>query len=248
MSTPLRHIVDELHESLEQTIDDSKLTKTHVAYWVVMVSNRLKMQHIAKRDSGAHLHVFPEVPVETYSANMSPDEVKDRKYVMLPRQVYDYDRDKGIAYISYYVDDDIPECPPRFTEQKFYRTKPEKAARLFYNPYERPRPDHPFFYRVADHIYFLGIEKVPVKTVEVGLYSTIPPVTELDLDGPLDLPEELIAIMQRQVLDLGRFVLMMPQDLVNDGRNITGNANVPGNKISSVDDLKGQEGESENES
>lgn len=245
--TTYRHIVDELHESLEQTIDDPKLTKSHVAYWVIMMGNRLKMQHISKRDSGAYLHIFPNVPVESHSAN-SEDEVKGRKYILLPRQVYDYDLDKGVSYISYYLEDDIPECPPRFTHQTFYRTTPAKAARTYYNPYEAPRPSHPFFYRNSDHIYFLGLEKVPVKTVEIGIYSTIPPVTDINLDDPIDFPEELIAVLQRQVLDLGRFSMMLPQDLVNEGRNNLGNANVPEQKITSVNDISSEEGEQSNES
>lgn len=245
--TPIRHIVDELRESLAQSIDDPRITKAQVAYWVVLIGNRLKMQHIAKRDSGAHLHVYAGLPLDKYGGTTNPNKVEGRWYFKLPAQIFDYDLDGGISYISYFPADDDPICPPRFTKTKVFRTTPAKAERLYWNPYERPSPKTPYFYRVDDHIYFLGLEQVNIDQIEVGLYSTLPPVTEIDLDAPLDFPEETLAILQRQVLDLGRFALMAPQDYINEGRNELGNANVPSNKLSSVEDMRNEEGQQSNE-
>jgi hypothetical protein len=244
---PLKHIVQEVHEALQQTIDDAQITEQHVAHWVIMVANRLKMQHISKRDSGAHLHVYSGVPLERNEKTSNPDQVGGRYYFKLPDQVFDFDGDGGIHYISYSPSDDDPRCPPRFTKTQMYRTTPSKAQRLYMNPYEEPTPRNPYFYRVHDHVYLLGLEGVNVEAIEVGIFSIIPPVTEVDMDAPIDFPEETIAILQRQVLDLGRFALMMPQEDINEGRNRLGDTNVPSNKISSVEDMRGEEGQSDNE-
>ena len=236
MATPLRHIVDDVATDLNQLDDDRKITKAQVAYWVIVVANRLRSQHIGKRDSGAFLTTFDNVPIEIKDAS-SENEIKNRKFFILPKTIYDYDMDGGIEYISFCLDEDKPGCPPAFTNVTFSRTTPGKSRRLYYSPYEKPCPSNPYFYRVHDHIYLLGIECVDISSVEVGVYSAIDPVTKIDLDAPFDFPEELIITLKRQVLDLGRFALLIPQERVNDGSNDVGNQGVPTNKLVSVNEL-----------
>lgn len=241
MGTILRHIVDDIAEDLKQIIDDKTIESSQIAFWVILIGNRLKSQHIGKRDSGSFLSVYDEVPVETKTISKLPNEIKNRKFIRLPRTIYDYDRDGGIDYISYCLEEPQDGCPPPFTNVTFDRTTPSKSERLYFSKYEKPSPARPYFYVVHDYIYLLGIECVDIKSLEIGIYSTLDPVTEIDLDAPFDFPDELLIILKRQVLDLGRFSLLMPEDRTNDGANrIAANA-VPTNKLTSVNELNDEQ-------
>ena len=237
MGTLLRHIVDDIAVDLKQVLDDKNVQKSQIAYWVLLVGNRLKAQHIGKRDSGAFLTTFDNVPVQIKSVSKNPNEIKNRKFIILPKSIYDYDRDGGIEYISYCLDFEAPNCPPPFTNTTFTRTTPSKSRRLYFSKYETPSPSNPYFYRVHDHIYLLGIECVEIDSIEIGIYTTLDPITEIDLDAEFDFPEELLIILKRQVLDLGRFALLIPQERVNDGSDDVGQQGVPTNKIVSVNEL-----------
>lgn len=242
IGTTLRTIVNDISKDLKQISDDKEVTDVQIAHWVIMFANRIRSQHVAKRDSGAFLSVFTNVPVQTFSAGANPNEIKGRKYIEIPEVIYDYDKDGGIEYLSYYVDGYFENCPPPFTNQTFTRTTPSTAQRLYFSKYETPNPKNPYFYRVGPYLYLLGIECTDVKTVEIGIYAAIRPVTddELDLDARFDFPEETLIILKRQVLDLGRFVLMMPQNRINDGSNdITGQ--VPTNKLTSVNEITNED-------
>ena len=237
-NTLLRFVVDDIAKDLKQTFDDKQITKPQIAYWVLMVGNRLKSQHIQKRDSGAFLQTFANIPIETVATTVNPNTIAGRKRIILPRCIYDYHLDSGIKYLSYWVEEDIWEqCPPRFTKVNFTRTAPGHAAeRLCFDKDELPSPSNPYFWRTGDSIYFLGIEKVPVKAVEIGIFATLDPLTEIKLDEPFDFPDELLIILKRQVLDLGRFVLQVPEERQNDGENIILPQTVPTQKLVSVND------------
>jgi hypothetical protein len=86
----------------------------------------------------------------------------------------------------------------------------------------------------------LGIECVNPKKIEVGVYSTIQPITSssIDLDMQFPFPEELLIQLKRQVLDLGRFVMMIPEERVNDGADNKLNQGIPTAKIVSVNEME----------
>ena len=170
--TPLRFLVDDIITALKQTIDDREIQPTQVGMWVITLSNRLLSQHIGKRDSGAFLTIWPQVPVVEPTSTVSPDIVAGRKYFTLPSMIFDFDKDGGIEYIAY-ESDGGPGCPPRFQKQRFERTTPSEALWLNSNPYTKPSPNRPYYFRNKDYIGLIGIENIKVKNVEVGVYSTI---------------------------------------------------------------------------
>lgn len=237
MGALLRYIVDDIAKDLKQVFDDKIVQRSQIAYWVLMVGNRLKSQHIAKRDSGMFMHTFAGIPVLTYAAVNNPDQVDGRKYFILPESIYDYTKDGGIEYISYYIKDDKPGCPPPFVRQTFTRTTPSTAQRLYYTKDETPSPKQPFFYITGEHVYLLGIECVDVEYIEIGIYNTFKPLDIINLDDPFDFPDELLIQLKRQVVDLGRFTLMMPQERINDGADVKEGKGVPTNKIVSVNEM-----------
>lgn len=241
MANILRYVIDDIAKDLKQIVDDKLIQKAQIAFWIKIIGDRLNSQHIAKRSSGAFLKTIPNIPVQVAGDNSTVNVVKNRPYIILPKTIYDFDQDRGINYISYYVDEDGLHLPPRFTTQAFHRTTPRASRRLYFSGYEKPSPKNPFFYRTGKIIYLLGIEKVDVKKVEVGLFTAIDPIQEIDIDEPFDFPDELMPILKRQVLDLGRFSLLFPEDTINQGKAETQAQEVPTQKITSVNDLNTEE-------
>lgn len=237
-NTILRYVVDDISQDLKQVSDDKKIEKSQVAYWVLMVANRLKSQHIEKRSSGQFLHAFVNIPVENFvGPSQNPNNIQGRKRIVLPNSIFDYNNDRGIDYISYWIDDE-KDCniPPEFANLTFTRTTPKESTRLYMDGYTEPKPSNPYFYRKGQYVYFLGLEKVDVEAVEIGIFSTFDPITDIDLDAPFEFPEELLNVLKRQVLDLGRFVLQIPEERTNDGKSTTPSEQVPTQKLISVND------------
>lgn len=221
-----RNVVYDIWTNLKQAFDDADITLYHVQYWVSVHASQLLSQHIDKRDSGAFLTVYNDVHVSTDSDN-------GYQYVQLPASILDYTLDGGIAYVSYGACMD--ECDPMFTSVTFSRTKPASARILYYTEEEKPSPSNPYFYRVGDRLYLLGLECINVCGLELGLYTTANAMT-CDLDEEINLPEELIPVLIRRVLDLGRFVMAMPTDRINEGDSQL-NQQMPTSKLISVNSM-----------
>lgn len=237
--TTLRTIVDDLMNDFKQQFDDKQLQKSQVAHWVIMIGNRLLAHHIGKRDSGAFLSIYAGVPIVVPTVTTNPNDIIGRKHIILPSCIFDYNKDGGVEYISYYVEKEENGCPPPFTRQTFTRTTPSDVQRLYMSDYEKPGPKNPYWYRAMDHIYLLGIECINPKAVEIGIYSTIKPITDPDtsLDKPFNFPEELLIQLKKQVLDLGRFVMVIPEERVNDGVDSDQQKAIPMNKMTSVNEM-----------
>ena len=221
----LRQVVYDMLNDFRQLHADADITPFQMAYWVLIHADRLRKQHIEKIDSGAFVVRF-DVPVEV-------EPVTDRKYFTLPANVYDFNRDEGINYVTYSSDIDWEK--PVFASTQFTRTSPSKSRRLYFREDERPAPDNPYFYRMKDRVYLLGVEPIDFETVEIGLYSTLEPNDmNMDLDQPFDFVQDLIPILKRQVLDLGAWVINVPKDLQNDPQAAGGQ--VPQKKFLGVQD------------
>lgn len=223
----LRQIVYDFMTSFKQVYDDSDITPYQMAYWVITHADRLRKLHIEKRDAGEYISIF--------DVSVSAD-ADSRKYITLPYRIYDMDLDKAINFIAYekLAGNDVPT----YALQTFSRTTAAAAKRLQYREEEMPSSSNPYFYRIGDMVYLLGVELISLPTVEVGLITTLNPAdVSLDLDQAFDFPQDLIPVLQRQVMDLGVFALTMPRDLNNDG---TGDAVAPvqPRKLTSVNEFK----------
>src|ERR1035438_8051608 len=95
MGFVLRHIIDDIAVTLKQTYDDKIIQRSQIAYWILLVGNTLKAQHIQKRSSGAFLTNF-QIPLSV--------DAKGRKYFILPKTIYDFNNDKAIDCVSYVSD------------------------------------------------------------------------------------------------------------------------------------------------
>ncbi len=100
-----------------------------------------------------------------------------------------------------------------------------KLHRLYRDEYEKPTPSNPYFYRIGhkddnvqvSRIYLVGVECINITDVEIGIKCTLDPNQVCDLDDSIPLPNELIDELMKEVLSLGRFVMMIPEERENEG-------------------------------
>lgn len=220
-SPTLRYVVYDILGDLKQLYSEAEITPYKVAYWVLVFADTLRRQHMQKIDSGAFTHRF--------DVDVHVDGITGRNYIEIPKAIYDFDKDDGIDYITYApgVDPDLPG----FASVTFTRTTPSQSARLYFRDEEKPSPSNPYFYRLNSYIWLLGVESISITQVEAGLKTTLA-ITDLnlDLDVVLDLPVHLIPSLKFQILNLGRFVLQIPRDLLNDGSSVV-QGKMPKDKI-----------------
>jgi hypothetical protein len=131
------------------------------------------------------------------------------------------------------VDEDIL----RYPRYKYFITRTSAISLpVYFREEEVPSPTNPYFYRQGNYLYLLGTESVHVPRVELGLKSTFDPTDiSLDIDQACEFPVELLPVLKRQVLDLGRFILQVPEDLMNDGAGMQ-SKELPSQKLISVNE------------
>ncbi len=209
-----RYLVFDILTSLQSAFPDADIAANHVLFWVRTVENLMRKRHLNNNESGAYLSEFDNVPV-----------LKDgiRYYLELPSAIYDLAFEKGIKYITYQRSDVIA-----FTHTLFQPTSQSEAFRLSYSPYEAPSASNPYFYRIGNRIYFLGVESINLQKVEIGLYTALDPRSSMvDMDSEIGINEDQVHQLRIEVLNMGRYVLMVPSERIMDGsdeRN-QGNAN-----------------------
>lgn len=205
----IRFVVFDLLNDLKQIYPDAALTPFKIFYWTLVHADRLRKLHIEKIDSGAFTYKFDNIPVEV-------EAITGRNRFELPAAIYDFDKDDGIDYLTYPPEIDM--SLPMFASATFTRTTPGKAARLYFRQDEKPTPANVYFYRQNKYIYLLGVEEINLTKVEAGLKTSLAPASlTTDIDQPFDFPQDLIPVLKRQILDLGRFVMQIPADRINDG-------------------------------
>lgn len=229
-----RYALSDCEKMLEQAISQRKFSPSQVLFWILVIGDRLKSQHIGKIDSGAFIHQYDQIAVTT-------DPVTGRQYINLPTGIYDYNLDSGINYLSY--DYTIDTCSAPFTSVTFSRTSPSTSKRLYWTEEEKPSPSNPYFYRIGDRVFLLGCECVTIQNVEGGFYSTFDPATTCSLDDEFDFPQELYQILKMQLLDMARFGLAIPSNRTNTGNYDLDNelSEVPKNKLVSVNNQEQQD-------
>jgi hypothetical protein len=209
----LRTIWQDIQLDLKQLSDDLEISDAQGLFWVLIAADRLRMQHIEKRSSGAFLRTF----VVTVAADPT---FTQRRRMELPKSIYDFDGDRGIESITYF---DATATRPEFQRVTFSRTTPARSRTRNMSEYQRAKSSHPYFWREEEWIYLDGIGAA-VTQVEVKLFCTLPTIREVDAealaDEPFNFPSELLYVLKRHVLEYGRFSLSIPgQELVNDGSN-----------------------------
>lgn len=211
-----RYVVYDLQKNFNATFDDADFTFNQVLYWVMVVANRIRIQQVIATNSDLFTSTFNNVAVNSDS--------KGRKYIDLPTQVMDLPNNAGVIYITY--NEDTCKCEgPAFSQVWFQPVNIGSIQNLYGDEYTKPSSKNPYFYRVGHEIdgvgvnrlYLLGIECVPVNDVEIAIRSSLDPKKLCNIDEEIPLPDEMIQDLVMQVLQLGRFIMLMPKENVNDG-------------------------------
>lgn len=210
-----RYFANDILETLKKNFDDADITMSHVIYWTLVGANRLNKLHAEKRDTGKFTTIFSSVSVKLDTA------LKDRKFIDLPAKMLDINNDKGIEYITFNFESCSCCEGPNFAQVLMQPTTPAKSHRLYMSLYEKPDPSNTYFYRIGERVYFLGVECINLKDVEIGIKTALDPEKVCDLDTELEVPEHLIQTLRAEVLNMGRMVLLVPADRVNEGSDET---------------------------
>lgn len=235
-----RYVIYDIERSLKKNFDDADITLNQILYWVMVVANKIRIQHevIVKTD----LFTSTYCPVEV------KEDKKGRKYIDLPTQIMDLPNSGGIVYISYNFD--TANCAgPSFAQTEFQPANIGEVKVLYMDEYTKPSAKNPYFYRVGDRIdgkdvnrvYLLGIECVDVTDVEIALKSTLDPKTLCDIDDEIPIPASLVQDLITEVLQLGRFVMMIPEERINIGDDVVQMQNYRTPKVPDVQDYSNQQ-------
>jgi len=218
-----RFIAYDLQKSLKKTFDDADITLIQIIYWVQVIANRIRLEHYVQTNSDLFTSTF-------YPVLVSKDD-KGRKYIDLPTQIMDLPNNEGVAYITYNTDTN--SCHGDAFAQTFFQpVDTMKVQHLYLDEYTKPSSRNPYFRRVGDkvngvavnRIYLLGIECVEVTDVEIAVRSTLNPSSVCSLDDNLPIPDERVGDLIQEVLKLGRFVMLIPDERSNDGNDGTANS------------------------
>lgn len=213
-----RYVVYDLQKSFNAGFDDADFTFNQILYWVQVVANKMRVQHNAITNSDLYTSTFSSIPVQT--------DPNGRKYIDLPIQIMDLPDNSGIIYITYNVE--TCKCSgPTFAQVWFQATTVGRVQHLYLDEYTKPSTSNPYFYRIGDRvdgvkvnrIYFVGLECINIEDVEVAIKASLDPSLVCNIDDEIPLPDELIQDLMMQVLQLGRFVLLMPSEVTNDGED-----------------------------
>lgn len=213
-----RYVVYDIEKSLKKSFDDADITFNQILYWVMVVANKLRVQQTVATNTDLFTSTYCPVDVLTDS--------KGRKYIDLPARIMDLPDNAGVVYITYNVD--TCSCAgPAFAQTFFQGVNLGEVQHLYLDKYTTPSAKSPYFYRIGDRVngldvnrlYLLGLECVNVTDVEIAIKTSLDPKTVCDLDDDLPLPDELIQILITEVLQLGRFVMMIPEERVNIGED-----------------------------
>lgn len=215
-----RYVVYDLQKNFNSTFDDADFTFNQILYWVMVVANRLRVQQTLANNSDLFTSTFNDIPVLSDS--------NGRKYIDMPVQIMDLPNNSGVVYITY--NEETCNCEgPTFAQVWFQGINVGSVQNLYGDEYMRPSSTNPYFYRIGhkvdgagvNRLYLLGVECVPVKTVEIAVKSSLDPKKLCNIDEEIPLPDEMIQELVMQVLQLGKFIMMMPKENINDGADET---------------------------
>ena len=213
-----RYVIHDLQKNFNASFDDADFTLNQILYWVMVVANRLRVQQVLATNSDLFTSTFSSIAVHT--------DTKGRKYIDLPTQIMDLPHNGGVVYITY--NEETCHCEgPSFAQVFFQGVNLGNVQHLYLDEYTKPSAKNPYFYRIGhivdgtgvNRIYLLGLECIDVADVEIAVRSSLDPKVLCNVDEEIPLPDELIQELMMQVLQLGRFVMLMPNENVNDGED-----------------------------
>ena len=230
MATTYREVAYSVLESYKKVHDDSTVQLSQIIFYIQIIINRLRQENKDDIGISRYLTRFCSIPVYT------DKDCKNQKYIDLPTDIMDMDNEKGVQYITYNHETGSCCTGSNFQQVQFQPTTPAESWRLTMDEYEAPSPKQPYFYRVTgingcdnvDRLYFLGLDCIDITDVEIGVVCSQSASKVCDLDTEIPLPDWLVEDLLTRVMNLGRFILIPPQERLNEGSDTTNRA---GNQV-----------------
>ena len=212
-----RSVAYDLQTSLKKTFDDTNINLVQIMYWIQVVANKMRAQIDMSDYSDEFTSTFSSIAVQ--------QDPKGRAYIDLPTGLVDLQNEKGVRYITYNEETGTCCDGANFAQIFFQPTKVMHLHRLYMDEYEKPSPSNPYFYRLGEKVdgipvnrlYLVGIDCISVSDVEIAIMSTLDLTSLSGLDDPFPLPDKFISALVQEVLQLGRFVMLIPEELTNEG-------------------------------
>jgi hypothetical protein len=242
MYSTIRNLVSSVDLQLKQTSSESTIPLTQLYLWATYFVNKYMSFKYQTTESGTHLAIFPSVAVLKSISSVSPNIIAGEKYSILPRNVYDFPDDRGIDYITY-SRNEYPDNVDLGYIGTFMRTSPSKARRLYYSKYEIPSPTNPYFYVHGNYVGFLGIKDINISTVEMGLITTFDPFADQNIDDNLPILYEFGDEIHKDIFEMGRFALLVPEDRIQDAASNINSEQVPQARAVSINKESNQQQE-----
>ena len=204
-----RYAAYSIQTTLKQNFDDADLSIQQIVFYLNVMINRLKYQHLKKDPlrNGAYLAIYDSVVV-TPSQGYS--------YFTLPSHIYDLPHDKGISFIAYQRRNKGEWLTINFT-----RTTADRVWRLRKDAYEKPTSQNPYFYRVGEVVHLIAEDTLNITRVVLGIYGAISSALQYNLDDEMPILEEHVESLLYAALNLSRFSTVVTPDRDNDGSDTT---------------------------
>jgi hypothetical protein len=208
-----RYAAYSIQTTLKQNFDDADLSIQQIVFYLNVMINRLKYQHLKKdtTKTGAYLTIYDNVVVTPYQGY---------SYFTLPSHIYDLPHDKGISFIAYQR-----AKKGEWLTINFTRTTADRVWRLRKDAYEKPTSQNPYFYRVGDKVHLIAEDALNITRVVVGIYGAISSALQYNLDEEMPIIEEHVESLIYAVLNLARFSTVVTPDRDNDGSDTTDKIN-----------------------
>lgn len=213
-----RYLTDASLEALKANFSDSEISLESVLWWVKITVNKVKAKSIPKTESGSYLATFTDLPTK-FQYDGANNLLRNKKYIELPENIFDLNRDGGVDWLAYskVIKDEngkVCYCEPIY----FQRTTLIEAREMQFNPYEKATEDNPYFIRINNLLYLPGIEDTQNIKLDGAFFITESPyINDISLDDEVFLNDEQIQEVLVAVLSLGRFVILIPEEQVEDG-------------------------------
>lgn len=212
-----RYIAHDIAHDLKQLYDDAQVNLASIAYWMHIVGDYYKRIRIERYDAHQYLSTIRGV---------TPTVDADGTYITIPA-VYDFQRDKGVDYVEIVVGGKILRCS---------WTTVSQLGRIRVSKEEAPSATNPVCYLDAHRLYLLP-GNLTYTSCTLGLYTSFDTTKTIKLDDEFVFPQDTLPRLKADLLNMGRLVLAMPENAVNDGTSQpTQKASIPNQPVTAPAD------------
>ena len=219
----LWQITDDVAVALGMTVDDARLNRVALAYYVKMAVDKVRDQIIGKSYTTGIVQASDML--ETFVVDVTQNDPDAAgipwrcMYFDLPHDLYSLPYDGGLAWVRYHRPTLPANCPPALAGTVFTHTTLGALSNLYELKYQSPEPLRPYTARDRYRVYVFGVNSMITK-LHVGLFCTLPDFTEIDPNEQVSIPAEYLLAVRKMVIDAARFSLQLPERLQNDGRDL----------------------------